>query len=342
MAHFLTLKKLNLNRDSLFNFLLPLLIFISILNALESSNANNHDKKIKTKTYSSSVFYVNKKILDKTIDKKEIILSLSFVFISGLFLAYYAYLFLFKKITKIKIKDSLSPGFLRDIFSIYLLSTIIFNSLFKTFLKNPSIETIIKINSITTASLFLIVLFPIFYKIKPKKIFKSIGLYVDKKTSIIKEISIGISVFFALIIPFFFIMTIYAQILKYFKIDFSKATHPIIDLIKENSLTLNSSIWIFILGVVISPIIEEIMFRGAFYYFLKNKINTTFAILISSLVFASIHPQGLIGIFPLTIIGGILAFLREYRSSLISSISAHAILNFSILSLYFFKYKFYS
>ena len=57
----------------------------------------------------------------------------------------------------------------------------------------------------------------------------------------------------------------------------------------NNSLILIGS---FIGTVFVSPICEELIFRGVLINKLKLIVPTTFAILISSLLFASLHPYG--------------------------------------------------
>lgn len=57
----------------------------------------------------------------------------------------------------------------------------------------------------------------------------------------------------------------------------------------NNSLILIGS---FIGAVFVSPICEELIFRGVLINKLKLIVPTTFAILISSLLFASLHPYG--------------------------------------------------
>ncbi|MEE1134867.1 MAG: CPBP family intramembrane glutamic endopeptidase, partial [Methanobrevibacter sp.] len=48
----------------------------------------------------------------------------------------------------------------------------------------------------------------------------------------------------------------------------------------------------FLATIVVSPISEELIFRGVFLNRLKLIVPTTFAVLISSLLFASLHGFG--------------------------------------------------
>jgi membrane protease YdiL (CAAX protease family) len=51
------------------------------------------------------------------------------------------------------------------------------------------------------------------------------------------------------------------------------------------------------------------------------------AVFFSSLVFALVHPQGAIGVVPLMTIGMVLAYVREWRESLIAPMLVHACFN---------------
>jgi hypothetical protein len=81
------------------------------------------------------------------------------------------------------------------------------------------------------------------------------------------------------------------------------------------------------MAVVVAPCVEEVMFRGAFYSWLREYCSATFSIITSAVIFAAIHPQGLIGLVPLTFIGVILAIVREWRGTLSAAIATHACFN---------------
>jgi membrane protease YdiL (CAAX protease family) len=86
-------------------------------------------------------------------------------------------------------------------------------------------------------------------------------------------------------------------------------------------------------AVVLAPVLEEIFFRGAFYGHLRKGHSALLAGLLSALVFAAVHPQGLAMVPVLGAIGFVLALLREWRGSLIAAIVAHAGNNAFTLSL---------
>lgn len=90
-------------------------------------------------------------------------------------------------------------------------------------------------------------------------------------------------------------------------------------------------------AVIWAPLVEESVFRSGFYRHLRQKpgIGGFFlATLITAFVFAAIHPQGWVGIPALMSIAFVLCGLREWRGSIIPSMTAHAIHN-GALSLVF-------
>lgn len=109
--------------------------------------------------------------------------------------------------------------------------------------------------------------------------------------------------------------------------DVTSGGHPIVtDVISGESGLLNLTA-IVLLAVVAAPLLEEIMFRGAFYRVLRSYLGRVPAILLSGFLFAAIHPQGWIGVPVLMAVGIVLATLREWRSSIVAPVVAHACVN---------------
>ncbi|MEY4094573.1 MAG: hypothetical protein RLZZ53_1772, partial [Acidobacteriota bacterium] len=97
---------------------------------------------------------------------------------------------------------------------------------------------------------------------------------------------------------------------------------------------------LYMLASVAAPIVEEIMFRGVLYGHLRSAVlprvrvgSMVVAAIVSSVVFAIIHPQGVLFVPAL---GGLaIAFcaFRELRGSLIAPMVAHGINNAVTLTL---------
>jgi membrane protease YdiL (CAAX protease family) len=83
----------------------------------------------------------------------------------------------------------------------------------------------------------------------------------------------------------------------------------------------------FLLGSVLAPVIEEIVFRGMLQSILRAKVGVWGGILGSSAVFAGLHPQLPMGFLPLFGIGCVLAYLYQMTDSLVPSMLAHSLNN---------------
>lgn len=102
-------------------------------------------------------------------------------------------------------------------------------------------------------------------------------------------------------------------------------THPMLDWIRDPSpISLAVA---GLLAVVWAPICEESVFRGAFYTYLRGSLGKLGAGLLVGLAFAAIHPQGLAGIPFLAALALALALTREWRGSIIASMTVHAVHN---------------
>ena len=93
-------------------------------------------------------------------------------------------------------------------------------------------------------------------------------------------------------------------------------------------------------AVVMAPLVEEIFFRGFLYRHLRESSRTAgtrpsfwISTLISSVLFASIHPQGILGVPALGGLATLFCVLRETRNSLIAPMTAHAMVNGTTLLL---------
>ncbi len=91
---------------------------------------------------------------------------------------------------------------------------------------------------------------------------------------------------------------------------------------------------LFLLAAVYAPITEEIMFRGMMFPGLTRILrNPTTAIVITSVAFAVIHPQGPILWPGLALIGATAAVITRQTGSLIPAIAMHAFHNGSLVFL---------
>ncbi|HKI35412.1 MAG TPA: type II CAAX endopeptidase family protein [Gemmataceae bacterium] len=109
-------------------------------------------------------------------------------------------------------------------------------------------------------------------------------------------------------------------------------SHPIVEWLQHPDWRL--LLQVTLLACVLAPLVEETMFRGVLYRHLRNataRLGRTSSFLISaylvSLLFAVIHPQGLLAVPALLALAFGLTLLREWRGSLLPSMMVHGIHN---------------
>ncbi|GIV09401.1 MAG: hypothetical protein KatS3mg019_1492 [Fimbriimonadales bacterium] len=107
----------------------------------------------------------------------------------------------------------------------------------------------------------------------------------------------------------------------------AEQTNPIGERVTESKTTLEW-LWTFAQVAVLAPIIEEFVFRGVLFKVLWQRTGQAWlSALASGYLFAVIHPQFLGGIFPITLLGTILALVYAHTRSLLPCIIIHAINN---------------
>ena len=95
-----------------------------------------------------------------------------------------------------------------------------------------------------------------------------------------------------------------------------------------------------LVACVAAPIVEEIAFRGVLYRHLRDATrghgafaSIVLSTLLNTFVFAIIHPQGLLGVPALMSIATGLTFAREWRGTLVPSMTMHALSNGILMTL---------
>ncbi|MDG2031960.1 MAG: type II CAAX endopeptidase family protein [Phycisphaerales bacterium] len=114
-------------------------------------------------------------------------------------------------------------------------------------------------------------------------------------------------------------------------------THPI-----QESLTSGATgiILTYLLACVAAPIVEETMFRGVLYRYLRDIsrrwlwfFSFLLSALVSSFIFAVIHPQGILFVPVLGALAVAFCIGREWRGSLVAPMVAHGLSNAVIMTL---------
>lgn len=106
--------------------------------------------------------------------------------------------------------------------------------------------------------------------------------------------------------------------------------------LEEKSLFVLVSLIIF--GIVVAPMIEEIIFRGFLQSALKNSFRGRYAIVISASLFAAVH-MDVFAFIQIFILGMLLGYLYEKTQTLMASIVVHVLHNsLTLVFLLYFKY----
>lgn len=99
-----------------------------------------------------------------------------------------------------------------------------------------------------------------------------------------------------------------------------------------NTLTNSNTILVIISALIISPIAEEIFFRGIIFKYLKKDFSFIFATIISVSCFALMHGT-IIHIVPAVIMGTLFCEIYEYTKDIKYNIFFHMLYNILIMSI---------
>ncbi|EEL83744.1 CAAX amino terminal protease [Bacillus cereus AH1271] len=108
---------------------------------------------------------------------------------------------------------------------------------------------------------------------------------------------------------------------------------------KTETVQNDKSIYAFCIAVigaaVISPIYEEVLYRGVFYTFFRDRYGIWGGVLISSIIFTVVHIPTY-NTLPVNFLSGVVfAWLYEKTNSILSAMIAHALFNFIAVILTF-------
>ena len=96
------------------------------------------------------------------------------------------------------------------------------------------------------------------------------------------------------------------------------------------AITMSEFLWLFALGAIAAPVVEEFLFRGLLFPLLRGRMKVVAAVVVSALLFAALHL--LVPLIPaLLMMGVVLALLTERYNSIVPSIAVHALNNGVVL-----------
>jgi uncharacterized protein len=212
----------------------------------------------------------------------------------------------------------------------YILSSY-FVALLQTFVQTPTVGLTIFLQFVLT--LFMLVGFSVYCHTQAKGIFSRIWKNPASTSSPLFDFCLGIMAWFVAfpvvqVVGQIFDMTIYlflhVESYEQVAVKYLKTT------LQNPALTMVALISI----VIIAPIVEEFLFRGALQTYLKRKFQPKTAIVIASLCFALFHFSLDQGFGNLSLIASLFAFacflgyVYERQGSLYASIGLHLAFNF--------------
>lgn len=110
-------------------------------------------------------------------------------------------------------------------------------------------------------------------------------------------------------------------------------TNPMIELVEQADPLLLALF--FFTATIWAPLCEELIFRGAVYRHLRGHFPAVVAGFFSSVLFAFMHNYGPLLTPPLIALGFAFCMMREWRGSLVASMTAHALHNGTLLIVLF-------
>lgn len=107
-------------------------------------------------------------------------------------------------------------------------------------------------------------------------------------------------------------------------------SNPILDVVGAGDPLI--LILLYTLASIWAPIVEEAVFRGAFYRHLRARLPVVIAAAFTGIIFAAMHGYDVLMLGPVFALGFNFALLREWRGSLIAPMTAHALHNGVLLA----------
>lgn len=208
-------------------------------------------------------------------------------------------------------------GTLIEAFAIYMVSLVVLPSLIQLALPklNPYLSYLL-----IAPLVLLAVWWPRLRGVPAPRWRQVMGLHTG--TGVWREITAGITAWLACL-P---VMAL-GLWLTTMLIHFSGAEMPVHPIVNEFAGKGASRYLPLLLAVLWAPITEELAFRGLLFPGLSARLRWIPGLILSCFIFAVIHPQGWFGVPMLMIIAAMLAFLRQWRGSLLGGMAAHALNN---------------
>jgi len=180
------------------------------------------------------------------------------------------------------------------------------------------------VGALASVAMFGLVLFvpfwPLLRGVSWRELRAALGWHTGR--GVVREVGAGVLGYLAGL-PIVVIALLFTAVLM--KLLKSTTSHPISDQVLNGGV--GTRVFIVLLAAVWAPLIEETIFRGAMYQHVRNWAGVAGGVLMTGFVFAVIHPQGMLGLPMLMVLGCNFAMIREWRGSLIAPMVGHALNN---------------
>jgi len=177
----------------------------------------------------------------------------------------------------------------------------------------------------------MVLVFGYYLRVKPELFLNKINA---RNLSALKALSIGLLLFLAAFPVIFLVgfgwQALLAQLAKV-GLDLPQEPQELVFHLTRN-IPVFARISLILMATVIAPIVEELVFRGAIYRFLKSRMNPVLAVLASAILFSSIH-FNLVSFPSLIVLGIFLCLAYEITGNLKAPVFLHAIFNINSLLL---------
>ena len=184
-------------------------------------------------------------------------------------------------------------------------------------------------------SLLLVVLWPVFRGVPWARVRHDLGLIAPR--GVTREILCGVFGYLAGIPLLLAGMALSLLIMNLWNAVVGEPPNvhnPIADRIAQAGFL--ELLLLFSLATLWAPIVEELVFRGGMYRHLRARFRVVFSAIVVGLVFTLVHAYGPTAVPVLTALAVTFALLREWRNSIIASMTAHFIHNSLVLTAMYF------
>jgi len=112
--------------------------------------------------------------------------------------------------------------------------------------------------------------------------------------------------------------------------DATPPQNPIMEVLGQGSTAV--VVALFVLATCWAPLVEETVLRGCLFRHLRSRWKLVGAAVVSALFFGLMHGYNILLLSPVITIGFVFALMREWRGSLIGSITAHFLHNATVMT----------